>query len=156
MERRNRICQVSWLCIFLLSGCYTPPTKNTPIPQVSTNQEIRPSNTSRLNPEAIMRTYYDVWNVPARASRDEARVTTRITVANDGRVLAARITKSSGNGDVDRSVQDALDHVHQITGFTVNPTNRVDQFTVVVVFNSLSKDNSLDRSPKISGGANGK
>jgi len=57
--------------------------------------------------------YQNDWHsrVPSGAADDSASGEARVTIAKDGTVLSARITKSSGNPTVDRYIQATLDHV---------------------------------------------
>src|SRR5690606_15587917 len=59
---------------------------------------------------AVKSVYSRDWQVPETAD-DSATVVASITIARDGRVLSARITRSSGSSAVDRSVQITLDRV---------------------------------------------
>src|SRR5439155_2778255 len=49
--------------------------------------------------------YYQAWQEPEDASADAATAVASVMVARDGTVLSARITRSSGDKAVDRSVQ---------------------------------------------------
>lgn len=61
--------------------------------------------------------YYRAWIVPNGVDTDVATAVASVTIARSGTVVSARITKSSGNAAVDRSVQDALDRVKYIAPF---------------------------------------
>lgn len=61
---------------------------------------------------AIYTKYYDAWNVPDGAP--DLTVWVSITLAKDGTVVTARITKRSGNADLDESVQSTLDRVRYV------------------------------------------
>jgi len=61
---------------------------------------------------AIYTKYYDAWKVPDGAP--DLTVWVSITLARDGTVVTARITKRSGNADLDESVQSALDRVRSV------------------------------------------
>jgi protein TonB len=61
--------------------------------------------------DAVKAAYAREWRVPDGAADDSATATVSVVIARDGTVLSARITRSSGNAAVDRSVQNTLDRV---------------------------------------------
>jgi TonB family protein len=61
--------------------------------------------------QAVKSRYQNAWIVPDGITDDNAMVATSVTIARDGTVVSARITRSSGNVAVDRSVQVTLDRV---------------------------------------------
>jgi TonB family protein len=61
--------------------------------------------------QAVQSVYDRAWVIPDGAADSEAVATTSVTIARDGTVLNARITRNSGNSEVDRSVQAALQRV---------------------------------------------
>lgn len=74
--------------------------------------------------------YYQAWHEPDDASADAATVVASITVARDGTVLSAHITKSSGDRAVDRSVQATLERVKFIAPFPEGTKDDERPFTV--------------------------
>ena len=81
--------------------------------------------------------YYHDWSEPDDAAVDAATVVASIVVARDGTVLSARITKSSGDKAVDRSVQATLERVKFIAPFPEGSTDQQRTFTVN--FNAKAK-----------------
>lgn len=67
--------------------------------------------------QAILTIYDHAWESPEGMDSSEAEVEVSVTIESDGSVSSARITKSSGDARVDRSVQRALDHVSSIPGW---------------------------------------
>ncbi len=61
--------------------------------------------------------YFNNWREPSDATSEDAVVKATVTVARDGSVISARITKSSGDPAVDRTVQRTLENVTQIAPF---------------------------------------
>ncbi len=61
--------------------------------------------------------YFKSWREPADATIDDAVVKVSVTIARNGSVIASRITKSSGDPAVDKSVQRLIDTVTDITPF---------------------------------------
>ena len=59
------------------------------------------------------------------------------TIANNGRVISARIIERSGDGGVDRSVQKTLDRVTEIAPFPDGSTDR--ERTYIINFNLKAK-----------------
>ena len=67
--------------------------------------------------QTLKRVYFNNWQQPADAASDEAVVKVSVTVARDGTVMSASITKSSGDTAVDRSVERLLKEVTHIAPF---------------------------------------
>lgn len=66
----------------------------------------------------ILRTiYFNNWHEPSDAASDDGIVKVTVTIARDGTVISGRITKSSGDPAVDRSVQRTLENVTYIKAF---------------------------------------
>jgi TonB family protein len=61
--------------------------------------------------QAVKSRYANAWVVPDGVADDNATTTASVTIARDGTVISARITRHSGNVEVDRSVQRTLDEV---------------------------------------------
>jgi TonB family protein len=61
--------------------------------------------------------YFKYWQEPTDATMEDAVVKVTVTVARDGSVLSARITRSSGDPAVDRSVDRVLRDVTTIAPF---------------------------------------
>jgi len=62
----------------------------------------------------VQAAYDDAWRIPVELNDDDAVAEVRITVARDGSVTAARITRRSGSASMNKSVQRALDAVKHI------------------------------------------
>ena len=67
--------------------------------------------------EILKSIYFNNWREPSDATVEDGVVKVTVTVARDGSVMSARITKSSGDPAVDRSVQRTLDSVKKIVPF---------------------------------------
>lgn len=79
----------------------------------------------------ILRTiYFNNWREPSGATADDAVVKVTVTIARDGSVISARITRSSGDSAVDRSVQHTLDTVTFITPFPADWKESQRQFQI--------------------------
>lgn len=61
--------------------------------------------------QEVKSVYQRAWIVPDGITDENATVTASVTIARDGTVASSRITRSSGNAAVDRSVQVTLDRV---------------------------------------------
>lgn len=61
--------------------------------------------------------YFNSWREPSDATMEDAIVKVSVTIASDGSVISARITKSSGDSAVDKSVQHLIDSVPFIRAF---------------------------------------
>lgn len=81
--------------------------------------------------------YYQAWQEPDDASADAATVVASVTVARDGTVLSARITNSSGDRAIDRSVQTTLERVKFIAPFPEGSKDQQRNFKVN--FNAKAK-----------------
>jgi TonB family protein len=82
--------------------------------------------------DLIASKYYNAWNPSFNLSEDTPDVTVLLTISRDGSVTG-HITKRSGNSNMDKSVQTALDIVSFIEPFP--PSFKEQQMTVPVVFN---------------------
>lgn len=83
--------------------------------------------------QAVKSVYARAWIVPDGVTDDEATAVASVTIARDGTVISARITESSGNALVDRSVRETLDKVKWAAPL---PDNAVEnQRTVTINFN---------------------
>jgi TonB family protein len=87
--------------------------------------------------QAVKSAYSDAWLLPDGVVDDEATTVATITIARDGTVLLARITKPAGDLTVDRSVQAALDRVPRVP--PLPETAREDQRTVTINFSVKAK-----------------
>ena len=61
--------------------------------------------------QAVKSVYQHAWIVPDGITDENATTAASVTIARDGTVVSAHITRSSGNPGVDRSVQVTLDRV---------------------------------------------
>ncbi len=87
--------------------------------------------------QAVKSVYARAWVVPDGVNDDDATTAASVTIARDGTVVSARIVKSSGNHDVDGSVQATLERV---TFAAPLPDNaKEDQRTVTINFNVRAK-----------------
>lgn len=77
----------------------------------------------------ILRTiYFNSWREPSDATMEDAVVKVTVTIARDGSVVSARITKTSGDPAVDRSVQHLIDSVPFIKAFPEDWKERQREF----------------------------
>jgi TonB family protein len=67
--------------------------------------------------QALISAYMRAWLIPSEAADENGKVVATITLSRDGTVISARISKSSGNKDLDSSVQRALDKVSFVAPF---------------------------------------
>ena len=67
--------------------------------------------------DILKSTYFNNWREPGDATIDDAVVKVSVTIARNGSVIASRITKSSGDAAVDKSVQRLIDTVTFIRAF---------------------------------------
>lgn len=80
--------------------------------------------------EILKSIYFNRWIEPTDATAEDAVVKVTVTVARDGSVMSARITKSSGDSAVDRSVQRTLDNVKMIVPFPPSWKESERQFPI--------------------------
>jgi TonB family protein len=89
--------------------------------------------------EAWVLTVFDnAWVAPEDASSEDAMVWVSVTIASDGRVVAKRITKRSGDQAVDSSVQRTLDKVSTI-GRAFPEGSKDKERTYLIPFNMKTK-----------------
>jgi TonB family protein len=87
--------------------------------------------------QAVKKKYSDAWTVPDGVTDDSATATAAITIARDGTVISASITRFSGNSEVDRSVKATLDRVRFAAPLPDDA--KEDQRTVTINFNVKTK-----------------
>jgi len=106
-----------------------------------TEVELRGGNGSGVSYanflDAVRKIYSDAWIVPDGVTDDEATATASVTIARDGKVVSAKIIRSSGNALADASVEAAL---RRVTVAVPLPDNSKDrQRTVTIKFNVRAK-----------------
>jgi TonB family protein len=82
--------------------------------------------------DIIASKFYNAWNPAFSLSEDTPDVTVSVTISRDGS-CTGHITKHSGNSNMDKSVQNALEIVNFIEPFPASFTEQ--QMTVPIVFN---------------------
>jgi TonB family protein len=87
--------------------------------------------------QAVKSIYQRAWIVPDGITDENATVATSVTIARDGTVVTSRITRSSGNAAVDRSVQVTLDRVKYAAPLPDDA--KENQRTVGINFNVAAK-----------------
>ena len=96
------------------------------------------STTAVANYATIVKSVYtQAWRPPDDAASDDANVKVSVTIANDGRVISAHIIERSGDGSVDRSVQNTLDRVSEIAPFPDGSTDKERSY--IINFNLKAK-----------------
>jgi TonB family protein len=74
--------------------------------------------------QAVQSIYWHAWIAPEDTTLDDAVTKVSVTIASDGHVVDSRITKSSGDASVDRSVRRALNRVTFIAPFPKGATDK--------------------------------
>lgn len=87
--------------------------------------------------QAVKSAYANAWLLPDGVVDDEATTVASVTIARDGTVISARITRFSGDGVVDRSVQATLDRVRYAA--PLPDDSKEDKRTVTINFNVKAK-----------------
>jgi colicin import membrane protein len=87
--------------------------------------------------QAVKSVYARAWVVPDGVTDEEATATVSVTIVKDGTVLTSRITRTSGNDLVDRSVQATLDRVKYAAPLPEDSSDT--QRTVTIHFNVKAK-----------------
>lgn len=83
--------------------------------------------------QVVKSIYAQAWVVPDGVTDDEATTAASVTIAKDGTVISARIIRSSGNSEVDKSVQAVLDRVRYAAPLPDDA--KEEQRTVTIKFN---------------------
>ncbi len=81
--------------------------------------------------------YENAWQEPNDAANDNAITKVSVTIGCDGTVYSSRITRASGDSQVDRSVQQTLDRVTFIAPFPEGFKEK--QRTYIINFNLKAK-----------------
>ena len=87
--------------------------------------------------QAVKSRYEHAWIVPDGVTDENATVAVSVTIARDGTGVSARITHSSGNAAVDRSVQVTLERVKWAAPLPDDA--KENQRTVSINFNVAAK-----------------
>jgi TonB family protein len=74
--------------------------------------------------------YTAAWTPPASLDDDSATVTVSVTISRDGTVASHRIVRSSGNRDMDRSIDITLDNVTYIEAFPASSNDQERTYTI--------------------------
>jgi len=82
--------------------------------------------------------YEDAWVVPDDAANDDAIAKATVTIARDGTIISAQLTKKSGDAQMDASVQRAIERVTTI-GRAFPDGSKDKQRTYVIPFNLKAK-----------------
>lgn len=87
--------------------------------------------------DVVKSVYEQAWVPPDNAANDEANTKVRVTIANDGTVVSARIIAPSGDSGVDASVQRTLERVQFIAPFPEGAKEK--ERTYIINFNLKAK-----------------
>ncbi len=87
--------------------------------------------------QAVKSVYANAWVLPDGITDDTATTIVSVTIARDGRVVSSRITRRSGNGAVDASVQATLNRVRRAAPLPDDSTEATR--TVTINFNVRAK-----------------
>jgi TonB family protein len=74
--------------------------------------------------------YHNAWTPPDGMSSDNVTVQFKVTIANDGTVINAQITSSSGDSNIDSAVQRMLSRVSFIAPFPDGVTEKERSYTI--------------------------
>ena len=85
----------------------------------------------------VMTAYKNAWEPPEDTASDDAVAKVSVTIARDGNVLSAEITRPSGDSYVDRSVERTLQRVKFIAPFPEGAKDK--QRTYIINFNLKMK-----------------
>jgi TonB family protein len=80
--------------------------------------------------EAVYDQYDHAWNIPVKTVKTPIRVKALVIIAEDGSVISASIIKPSGDFEIDKSVQRALDDVHRVAPFGTGFKNEQRRFYI--------------------------
>jgi TonB family protein len=84
--------------------------------------------------------YYRAWITPDNSSSRLAAPEARVTIARDGSIISAELSRPSGDRSLDRSVERALQDVTKLPPFPAS--TRETQRTYVIRFNLEAKEMS--------------
>lgn len=87
--------------------------------------------------DTVRSRYEEAWFVPDGVTDDNATTEASVTIARNGDVISARVTRSSGNGDVDASVREVLQRVKFVAPLPEASSD--SQRTVEINFNVKAK-----------------
>ncbi len=85
----------------------------------------------------VVTMYQNAWIVPNGVAESGIVAEATVTISRDGRVIEARLTKSSGRPVLDKSIESALRGVKFIEAFP--PSDRAKERTFIIDFNLKAK-----------------
>jgi TonB family protein len=130
------------------------PAKTTPDNSKAVNSALRalrnnlssattidmPGNSSAAaaNYAQVVKSVYEqAWTPPDDTASDDANIKVRVTIANDGTVISARVIAPSGDASVDKSVRNTLERVQFIAPFPAGSSDK--ERTYIINFNLKAK-----------------
>jgi len=104
----------------------------------TTIEQPGPGGAAYANYAQVVKTIYDrAWIDPEDVADSDSTVQVKVVIARDGRVISDSILKRSGIPALDKSVQNALDRVQQLTPFP--EASKDAQRTFIINFNLKAK-----------------
>jgi TonB family protein len=96
------------------------------------------SSAAAANYAQVVKSIYEqAWTPPDDTASDDANIKVRVTIANDGTVISARVIAPSGDASVDTSVRNTLERVQFIAPFPSGSTET--ERTYIINFNLKAK-----------------
>jgi TonB family protein len=87
--------------------------------------------------QVVKSVYEQAWTPPDDTASDDANIKVRVTIANDGTVISARVVTPSDDASVDTSVRNTLERVQFIAPFPSGSTET--ERTYIINFNLKAK-----------------
>lgn len=80
--------------------------------------------------QVIRSMYNNAWTSPSTLTECSLRTIAQITIRRDGTVISAKITRFSGDKDLDNSVKKTIDSIHQVPAFPKNSTDSTRTYSI--------------------------
>jgi TonB family protein len=131
--------RVFWLFLFtalLFFGCETQPSQSA-----QDNSKFTYNGIGAAYAKVVFDAYYHAWEPSKNVVITNPITSTRVTIARDGEVMSAKILKSSGDEQMDKSVQKALDSVKSVQPFESSTEDTARTFIInfnLVAYNKRS------------------
>ena len=124
---RMRICcSILFLSIAaLLFGCASSHHQGAPVSSSFTYNGINYSYA-----KAVYDVYSRAWELGINVTLTASITRAKVTIAKDGEVMTAKIFKSSGDEQMDKSVQRTLDSVRFVQPFESDTKDRARTFII--------------------------
>ena len=119
-------CSILFLSIAaLLFGCASSQHQDAPV-----SASFSYNGIDHTYAKAVYDVYSRAWEIGTNVTLNASLTRVKVTIAKDGEVMSAKIFKSSGDEQMDKSVQRALDSVRFVQPFESDTKDTARTFII--------------------------